>query len=65
MSETLILTKRWGKAGSATLASYRADGGYAALDKALGLDPAAIVDELEMYERLDLAKVEKILEGLK
>jgi NADH-quinone oxidoreductase subunit F len=47
VSETLILTKRWGKAGSATLESYRADGGYAALDKALGLEPAAIVDEVK------------------
>ncbi len=47
MSETLILTKRWGKPDSAALAGYRADGGYAALDKALGMDPAAIVDEVK------------------
>jgi len=47
VSETLILTKRWGKPGSAALASYRADGGYAALDKALGMDPAAIVEEVK------------------
>ena len=47
MSETLILTKRWGKPNSATLAAYRADGGYAALDKALGMEPAAIVDEVK------------------
>ncbi len=30
-----------------------------------GTSPAMLVDEVEMYERLDLAKVEKILEGLK
>jgi NADH-quinone oxidoreductase subunit F len=47
VSETLILTKRWGKPGSAALQSYRADGGYAALDKALDLAPAAIVDEVK------------------
>ncbi len=47
MSETLILTKRWGKPDSASLASYRADGGYAALDKGLGLEPAAIVDQVK------------------
>jgi len=47
VSETLILTRRWGKPGSAALASYRADGGYAALDKALAMDPAAIVEEVK------------------
>ncbi len=31
MSDTLILTNRWGKKDGWTLASYRADGGYAAL----------------------------------
>ena len=39
MSETLILTKRWGTPNSAALETYRADGGYAALDKALGMEP--------------------------
>jgi NADH-quinone oxidoreductase subunit F len=47
MSDTLILSKRWGKPGSASIDSYRADGGYRALDKALGMDPAAIVDEVK------------------
>jgi len=47
VSETLILTKRWGKPDSAALAGYRADGGYAALDKALGMEPAAVVDEVK------------------
>ncbi len=47
MSETLILTKRWGQPNSAALSAYRADGGYASLDKALGMDPAAIVDEVK------------------
>ena len=30
-----------------------------------GTAPAMLIDEVEMHERLDLAKVEKILEGLK
>jgi NADH-quinone oxidoreductase subunit F len=47
VSETLILTKRWGKPNSAALETYRADGGYAALDKALSMDPSAIVDEVK------------------
>ena len=47
MSDTLILTGRWGKKDGATLASYRADGGYAGLEKALGMDPAAIVEEVK------------------
>jgi len=47
VSETLILTKRWGQPNSAALAGYRADGGYAALDKALGMEPGAIVDEVK------------------
>jgi NADH-quinone oxidoreductase subunit F len=47
VSETLILTKRWGKPDSAALRTYRADGGYATLDKALGMEPAAIIDEVK------------------
>ncbi len=47
MSDTLVLSKRWGKAGSAELAGYRADGGYRALEKALGMDSAAIVEEVK------------------
>jgi NADH-quinone oxidoreductase subunit F len=47
VSETLILTKRWGKKDSFTLASYRADGGYQALDKALATNPADIVEEVK------------------
>jgi NADH-quinone oxidoreductase subunit F len=47
VSETLILTKRWGKPGSAALDAYRADGGYRTLEKALGMEPAAIVEEVK------------------
>ena len=47
MSETRILTARWGKPGSATLESYRRDGGYRALDRALEMQPAAVVDEVK------------------
>jgi len=47
VSETLILTKRWGKKDSATLASYRADGGYRALEKALATSPAELVEEVK------------------
>jgi NADH-quinone oxidoreductase subunit F len=47
VSETLILTKRWGKKDSAALASYRADGGYEALTKALATSPADIVEDVK------------------
>jgi NADH-quinone oxidoreductase subunit F len=45
--ETKILTVRWGKKDGHTLASYRADGGYRALEKALAMPPASIVDEVK------------------
>jgi NADH-quinone oxidoreductase subunit F len=47
VTETRILTARWGKPGSASLESYRRDGGYRALDKALSMEPAAVVDEVK------------------
>jgi NADH-quinone oxidoreductase subunit F len=47
VSETLVLSGRWGKPDSAALAGYRADGGYRSLEKALGMDPAAIVEEVK------------------
>jgi NADH-quinone oxidoreductase subunit F len=47
VSETVILTTRWGKKDSAALDGYRADGGYSALEKALGMEPAAIVEEVK------------------
>jgi NADH-quinone oxidoreductase subunit F len=47
MSETLILTKRWGKKDSFTLAASKADGAYKALEKALSMKPEAIIDEVK------------------
>jgi NADH-quinone oxidoreductase subunit F len=47
VSDTLVLSARWGKPNSAALATYRADGGYGALDKALGMEPSVIVDEVK------------------
>jgi NADH-quinone oxidoreductase subunit F len=47
VSETRIITRRWGKPGSASLESYRGDGGYRALEKALGMEPAAILEEVK------------------
>ncbi len=46
MSDTLILTKRWGKRDP-SLAGYKADGGYQALAKALSMNPADIVEEVK------------------
>jgi NADH-quinone oxidoreductase subunit F len=46
VSETLILTRRWGKKDP-SLAGYRADGGYQALAKALSMKPADLVDEVK------------------
>jgi NADH-quinone oxidoreductase subunit F len=47
VSDTLILTKRWGEKGGHTLAAYRAAGGYSALHKALSMAPSAIVEEVK------------------
>ena len=46
MSETLILTRRWGKQDP-SLAGYQADGGYRALTKALAMNPADVVEEVK------------------
>jgi NADH-quinone oxidoreductase subunit F len=46
VSETLILTRRWGKKDP-SLAGYQADGGYRALQKALAMNPADIVEEVK------------------
>ena len=46
MSETLILTRRWAKKDP-SLAGYQADGGYRALEKALSMNPADIVEEVK------------------
>ncbi len=39
-----VLLRRVGKPDSTSLATYQADGGYAALRKALGMEPAQIID---------------------
>ena len=44
---TPILSKNWDRSDSYTLDAYRADGGYEALRKALGMDPDAIVDTVK------------------
>jgi len=46
VSETLILTRRWGKKDP-SLAGYKADGGYQALAKALSMSPADVVEEVK------------------
>jgi NADH-quinone oxidoreductase subunit F len=46
VSETLILTRRWGKKDP-SLEGYQADGGYRALEKALAMDPADVVEEVK------------------
>ena len=39
-----VLLRRVGKPDGASLAAYQADGGYAALRKALGMEPAEVVE---------------------
>jgi NADH-quinone oxidoreductase subunit F len=41
-----VLSLRWSNPTGHTLATFRATGGYAGLDKALGMDPQAIIDEV-------------------
>ena len=49
MTDTLtpILTKFWDDPQSWTLATYRRHGGYRALDKALGMEPQALIDAVK------------------
>ncbi|MDR1293999.1 MAG: NADH-quinone oxidoreductase subunit NuoF [Bifidobacteriaceae bacterium] len=48
MSElTPVLTARWGMPDSWRLETYRRDGGYQALAKALTMEPSALVDEIK------------------
>jgi NADH-quinone oxidoreductase subunit F len=42
-----VITKNWGQAGSHTLDGYRKNGGYRALEKALGMQPAQVTDEVK------------------
>jgi NADH-quinone oxidoreductase subunit F len=42
-----VLLARINKPDSASLASYRADGGYKSFEKALGMEPAAITEEVK------------------
>ncbi|MDR1152190.1 MAG: NADH-quinone oxidoreductase subunit NuoF [Bifidobacteriaceae bacterium] len=44
---TPILTARWGTPDSWRLDTYRRDGGYEALTKALTMEPAALVDQIK------------------
>lgn len=39
-----VFTKTWGQPGGHRLDAYRASGGYGGLEKALGMEPAAIID---------------------
>jgi NADH-quinone oxidoreductase subunit F len=41
-----LVSKNWGKKDSHTLAVYKAGGGYKALEKALGMAPQEIIDEV-------------------
>jgi NADH-quinone oxidoreductase subunit F len=42
-----VITRNWGRPDSWTLDAYKATGGYAMLEKALGLQPAQIIDEVK------------------
>jgi NADH-quinone oxidoreductase subunit F len=42
-----IITRNWGGKNSWTLEAYKAAGGYKALEKALGLTPAQVIDEVK------------------
>ncbi|MBX5483508.1 MAG: NADH-quinone oxidoreductase subunit NuoF [Myxococcaceae bacterium] len=42
-----LITRNWGKPGSHTLDGYKKNGGYKALEKALEMGPAAIIDAVK------------------
>ena len=47
MTLTPVLTDNWGDERSWTMAAYERRGGYGALKKALGQDPAAIIEQVK------------------
>jgi NADH-quinone oxidoreductase subunit F len=42
-----VITRNWGKPGSETLEGYRKNGGYRGLEKALGMTPPQVIDEVK------------------
>ncbi|MGZ5959340.1 MAG: NADH-quinone oxidoreductase subunit F, partial [Myxococcaceae bacterium] len=42
-----VITRNWGRPNSWTLDAYRSTGGYAMLEKVLGLQPAQVIDEVK------------------
>jgi NADH-quinone oxidoreductase subunit F len=42
-----IITRNWGRPSSWTLEVYKSTGGYTALEKVLGMQPAQIIDEVK------------------
>src|SRR5678815_345851 len=42
-----IITRNWGRPDSWTLGAYKRTGGYATLEKVLGMQPAQIIDEVK------------------
>src|SRR5215831_12761665 len=42
-----IITRNWGRPDSWTLAAYKSTGGYATLEKVLGMQPAQVIDEVK------------------
>ena len=46
IGEIKILTANWGKPNSASLETYLASGGYKAAEKALGMEPAKVAQEV-------------------
>jgi NADH-quinone oxidoreductase subunit F len=42
-----VITRNWGKPDSWTLEAYRKSGGYQSLEKALGMSPQAVTDEVK------------------
>ena len=52
-----IITSRFDRADSHTLAGYEATGGYQALRKALSMDPTAVADEVKTAILTNLLRV--------
>ena len=42
-----VLLRRWGKPNSQSLETYRADGGYTALQKALAMEPPRVIEAVQ------------------
>ena len=60
-----IITRNWGTPNSWTLDAYRKGGGYKTLEKVLGMQPAQVIDEVQLVNVRSRAAEDAVFAQLK